>query len=560
MASSVLVLNPAEVEFYPFPRRTCSGGFHPRDGWPRSGAIVIFLATLGSKTVSSMEIFSSDTIASVKLRIQAFKGFFTNQQRLVHCGRELRGDNRNLMKDCGICSGEVVHLVLRLSDLVNVKVKTVLGAEYTFKVRKNERVMYLKQRISEKEGGLKLDEQQLVFQGRRLDDHRRILDLHTEEDVVIHLLVKKSAAKVRSRSLGSDVELSITSSELDSLIGSFSNVGVQESFITSINDDISELPPVDAPPKSAQPIGLPFREEPIRHEVLSHDFVLEPFRDFGEILRNHPDSLLRVLQQARSGLQAGHSPVLASEGSGGTYFMKDTEGRSVAVFKPVDEEPEAVNNPRSSPRSSSNEGLKSGIIVGEGALREVAAYLLDHPETGYRSSVTRNQEGFAGVPPTMMVLSSHRVYNYSSGSRKTKVGSLQKYVDSMSNCEDMGPASFPVGEVHKISVLDLRLANTDRNGGNILVCKNGGISNLVPIDHGYCLPDKWFQFRQLRYWKVCSQFFRDSHFKPNAPSNFKLAIHGITSSPLVLSPFLMSVIICACLCMLTPVFVLCWYQ
>jgi hypothetical protein len=378
-------------------------------------------------------------------------------------------------------------------------VKTVSGAEYTFKVRKNQRVKYLKQRISEKEGGLDLSEQQLVFQGKRLEDHKRILDLHAEEDVVVNLLVERSATKVRSRSIGKDIELSITATELDSLIDNFSDVSVQRaSFIPCIDYDKVEASPVSSTgelsPQRAQEVEQPgYQREQIYLRNPPQDSVLEPFRDIWEILRNHPDSLLQVLQQARSGLEAGHSPVLASEGSGGTYFMKDGACRNVAVFKPVDEEPEAVNNPRSSPRSSSNEGLKSGIIVGEGAMREVAAYLLDHPATGYRSSATRNEDGFAGVPPTMMVLSSHRAYNYATGGRKTKVGSLQKYIHSVSTCEDMGPANFPVDEVHKISVLDLRLANTDRNGGNILVCKHEETSaiNLVPIDHGYSLPDKF---------------------------------------------------------------------
>lgn len=71
------------------------------------------------------------------------------------------------------------------------------------------------------------------------------------------------------------------------------------------------------------------------------------------------------------------------------------------------------------------------------------------------------------------------------------MGSLQKFVESYSNCEDMGPAAFPVEEVHKITVLDMRLANADRHGGNILVYKQGDQSSirLIPIDHGYCLPE-----------------------------------------------------------------------
>ncbi|GJN15376.1 hypothetical protein PR202_gb02284 [Eleusine coracana subsp. coracana] len=57
----------------------------------------------------------------------------------------------------------------------------------------------------------------------------------------------------------------------------------------------------------------------------------------------------------------------------------------------------------------------------------------------------------------------------------------------------MGPRAFPVQEVHKISVLDMRLANADRHAGNILVSKKDdqGVVSLVPIDHGYCLPESF---------------------------------------------------------------------
>ena len=41
----------------------------------------------------------------------------------------------------------------------------------------------------------------------------------------------------------------------------------------------------------------------------------------------------------------------------------------------------------------------------------------------------------------------------------------------LEHMEDMGPGAFPVEEVHKISVLDIRLANADRHAGNILLSK-----------------------------------------------------------------------------------------
>jgi hypothetical protein len=52
--------------------------------------------------------------------------------------------------------------------------------------------------------------------------------------------------------------------------------------------------------------------------------------------------------------------------------------------------------------------------------------------------------------------------------------------------------AFSVSEVHKIAVLDLRLANADRNGSNILARRESdGSWLLVPIDHGYCMPGQW---------------------------------------------------------------------
>lgn len=168
--------------------------------------------------------------------------------------------------------------------------------------------------------------------------------------------------------------------------------------------------------------------------------------------------------------------------------MQDSSGQSyVAVFKPIDEEPMAANNPRGLPLSADGEGLKKGTRVGEGAVREVAAYILDHPREGPRPK-SSTEKGFAGVPPTVMVKCLHDGFNNSH--KKGKIGSLQMFVENSGSCEDMGPTTFPVEDVHRISVLDIRLANADRHAGNILVAHNEKSETfLVPIDHGYCLPE-----------------------------------------------------------------------
>ncbi|URD86060.1 phosphatidylinositol 3- and 4-kinase family protein [Musa troglodytarum] len=94
--------------------------------------------------------------------------------------------------------------------------------------------------------------------------------------------------------------------------------------------------------------------------------------------------------------------------------------------------------------------------------------------------------------------------------KNCKIGSLQMFVKNYGSCEDMGPRALPVEEVHKICVLDIRLANADRHAGNILICKEAGQTLLVPIDHGYCLPENFEDctFEWL-YWPQARQPFKD---------------------------------------------------
>ena len=126
------------------------------------------------------------------------------------------------------------------------------------------------------------------------------------------------------------------------------------------------------------------------------------------------------------------------------------------VFKPQDEEPGAVSNPRGhgAGGDGADASLRRGVRPGEGAVREVAAYLLD-------------RDHFAGVPPTALVSvqpqaaapggsdASETCHKHSDSTDSmtggaglgTKVGSLQQFVHAEGDCEDHGPSAFPVHEV-----------------------------------------------------------------------------------------------------------------
>jgi len=195
----------------------------------------------------------------------------------------------------------------------------------------------------------------------------------------------------------------------------------------------------------------------------------------------------QLLSRTEEGLKY-HDPELCEDGVNGTYFLKNADGEFWGVFKPVDEEGSSINNPK---RSDENKDLfvNRGIVEGEAALREVAAYRLD-------------KDHFSGVPETIMATLQHPSFQ-----TKEKTGSLQQFIQNDGSTEDLGPSKFPVGEVHKIGILDLRIFNNDRHGGNILTIeREDGTIELIPIDHGLSLPSSlnqaWFDWLHWPQAKV----------------------------------------------------------
>jgi len=204
-----------------------------------------------------------------------------------------------------------------------------------------------------------------------------------------------------------------------------------------------------------------------------------------------------LLVQVEEGLKY-YPPELCDEGVNGTYFMKDKDGKIIGVFKPTDEEGNSGNNPK---KSSDSAFVNRGIIQGEGALREVVAYKMD-------------KDNFAGVPETFLTTLYHPSFR-TDEPEKGKFGSLQKFIENDGASWDIGPGRFPVHEVHKIGVLDLRIFNNDRHGGNILMRESDrGDIELIPIDHGLSLSSTldhaWFDWLN---WSQAKQPFDEETMK-----------------------------------------------
>ncbi|XP_044506847.1 phosphatidylinositol 4-kinase gamma 8-like [Mangifera indica] len=208
-------------------------------------------------------------------------------------------------------------------------------------------------------------------------------------------------------------------------------------------------------------------------------------------------------------LASGVEPILVSSGLGGAYFLPGRNCDIIAVAKPIDEEPLALNNPKGfGGLMPGQPGVKRSVRVGETGIRELAAYLLD-------------RDGFVGVPPTALVKISPVGFNVNDtphiSNTPFKIASLQRFVDHEFDAGELGSSSFSTASIHHIGIFDVRVLNLDRHAGNMLVKKHDGHGNyggeeaeLVPIDHGLCLPE-WLDdpYFEWLHWPQASVPFSE---------------------------------------------------
>ncbi|KZV17116.1 phosphatidylinositol 4-kinase gamma 7-like [Dorcoceras hygrometricum] len=248
--------------------------------------------------------------------------------------------------------------------------------------------------------------------------------------------------------------------------------------------------------------GIQQRDQSGPIEVLGHSSRFDPTK--------------QLVKKIVKAMKNGVDPTPVHSGLGGAYYFRNSKGESVAIVKPTDEEPYAPNNPKGFVgKSLGQPGLKRSVRVGETGFREVAAYLLD-------------SDKFANVPPTALVKITHSVFNVNDGvngnkcqnkNLVSKIASLQQFIPHDFDANDIGTSNFPVSAVHRIGILDIRILNTDRHAGNLLVRKLDGIGRfgqveLIPIDHGLCLPetleDPYFEWI---HWPQSSIPFSDDELE-----------------------------------------------
>jgi len=442
-------------------------------------------------TKTEFQAFAEETIHDLKIRLRK-REFFTNKHSLVFGHRELLEDETVGQLACQSCDGNYLHIVAKLSDIEELEVVT----------NKQKRVVNNENRLPvsalsnyfKNDASASMNTCPLMLCGRVMDNGKELAEPEIESrhgDPIVHLIIRKSSTVHWHLLKGERFELRIsadaTVDEVKRKIGEVADgFEANEHAIVKAGHTLQ-------PGMSLSELGI--QKGDVLEMVRSPPLRLEEFPEPSSPKMSPKSEMPFEWEKAKDALAQGVWPKLTSVGTGGSYFISALEGMNLAVFKPEDEEPLAPNNPKGHRGSPTGDGLRKGVRPGEGATREVIAFALDH-------------DRFSGVPPTTMA--SLKDYHSSSALHR-KVGSFQQFVQHDVDCEEMGSSNFPVHEVHKIAVLDIRLANTDRNAGNILASRKEGQWVLTPIDHGYCLPDSFEDINfEWMYWPQANIPFDDA--------------------------------------------------